>query len=295
MPRVLIPLVSMSLLNACGVDALGGDRDPGHGTQAAALERFGELSVLTYNVAGMPEGLSSSSPEAYIPLISPLLNAYELVLVQEDFWYHWDLVSRVTHPHLSLPYRDEPNLLDMGDGLNQLSRLPFTAYDRKMWKKCSGTISCSSDCMTGKGFTFSVLTLADGLDVHLYNLHMDAGSCDGDIAARQEQVEQLLERIETDSSSAPLIIAGDTNLSGSRPADMAMLENFLETIGTQDVCRTLGCGIESLDRVLVRGNERLILTPLAWSQPPEFVDGATGAALSDHLPVHARIGWEQKR
>jgi hypothetical protein len=45
----------------------------------------GEFLALTYNVAGLPQGLSKSNPEINTPLISPLLNRYDLVLVQEDW------------------------------------------------------------------------------------------------------------------------------------------------------------------------------------------------------------------
>ncbi|MEQ9318019.1 MAG: hypothetical protein RIF41_02630, partial [Polyangiaceae bacterium] len=51
----------------------------------------GTFSALSYNVAGLPQGLSGSEPEEYIPLISPLLTGYDLVLVQEDFVYHAEL------------------------------------------------------------------------------------------------------------------------------------------------------------------------------------------------------------
>ena len=44
----------------------------------------GSFSLLTYNVAGLPEGLSSSRPSVNMALISKLLNRYDLALVQED-------------------------------------------------------------------------------------------------------------------------------------------------------------------------------------------------------------------
>ena len=38
----------------------------------------GEFVALTYNIAGLPDVISGSNPEVNIPLISPLLNAYDL-------------------------------------------------------------------------------------------------------------------------------------------------------------------------------------------------------------------------
>ncbi|HNC65195.1 MAG TPA: hypothetical protein PK075_11140 [Chitinophagales bacterium] len=41
---------------------------------------------MTYNVAGLPEGINSDQfPSRHIPLISPLLNNFDVVNVQEDF------------------------------------------------------------------------------------------------------------------------------------------------------------------------------------------------------------------
>ena len=45
----------------------------------------GTFLMLTYNVAVLPDSLSSSHPSEYTPQISPLLNAYDVVVVQEDF------------------------------------------------------------------------------------------------------------------------------------------------------------------------------------------------------------------
>jgi hypothetical protein len=62
------------------------------------------LRLLSYNVAGLPEGISSSHPEHNSPLISPLLNDYDIALLQEDFSYHAQIVSASQHPHVSPPY-----------------------------------------------------------------------------------------------------------------------------------------------------------------------------------------------
>lgn len=54
----------------------------------------GVLSVLITNVAGLPEAISDEHPEINNAKISPLLNDYPLVLVQEDFAYHSDLSAQ---------------------------------------------------------------------------------------------------------------------------------------------------------------------------------------------------------
>jgi hypothetical protein len=61
----------VALVTACG----DGDRNV----------QSGDFLALTYNVAGLPEGISGSHPETNTPLIGPLLNAYDLVLMQESW------------------------------------------------------------------------------------------------------------------------------------------------------------------------------------------------------------------
>ena len=47
-----------------------------------------EFTTLSYNVAGLPQEISKAQPREHIPLISPLLNDFDVVLTQEDFdWW----------------------------------------------------------------------------------------------------------------------------------------------------------------------------------------------------------------
>src|SRR5690606_34665702 len=55
--------------------------------------RQGRLRLLTYIVAGLPAIVSASDPDENTRKVSPLLNGYDIVLAQEDFSYHDDLVE----------------------------------------------------------------------------------------------------------------------------------------------------------------------------------------------------------
>ena len=72
MKSPLVVILVGLLLGACG-------------NQEEAVVQSGSFTALTYNVAGLPEGISGSNPETNMQMISPLLNAYDLVLIQEDF------------------------------------------------------------------------------------------------------------------------------------------------------------------------------------------------------------------
>ena len=60
-----------------------------------ATDYDGYFNILSYNVGGLPEPISSSKPSKYTKLISPKLNDYDVVNCQEDFAYNNDLVSQL--------------------------------------------------------------------------------------------------------------------------------------------------------------------------------------------------------
>lgn len=260
------------------------------GTSSGAVppgETEGTLSVLTYNVAGLPEPLSGSMPVEYTPMISPLLVAYDLVLVQEDFAYHEELVAAVDHP-----YQSDPKITGegdpLGDGLNRLSRHPFGDHAREAWEVCYGQIDNGSDCLTMKGFSVARHELSAGVFVDVYNLHMDAGGSPEDLAAREAQTEQILATIAARSSGMALVVAGDTNMGASSEA---ILQTLLEGAGLRDACRELECGDDTrIDRIMLRDGDDVVLTPAAWRIDESFVT-PRGEPLSDHEAVAIELSW----
>lgn len=143
----------------------------------------GVLRVLTYNVAGLPEGISRSHPSQNIPLMGPLLAPYDVVLVQEDFAFQRQLRAGMPYPHAS-PESGTRTLSDLGDGLNRFSRPPFHGYARVRWTRCNGILGDGSDCLARKGYSVATHDLAPGVSVDVYNVHMDAGRSADDRAAR---------------------------------------------------------------------------------------------------------------
>lgn len=249
----------------------------------------GVFSVLTYNVAGLPEGISGSNPEANMPVISPLLNDYDLAFVQEDFWYHEALIQSAQHPYQSDPKEKHKTVVD--DGLNHFSIFPFSNFERHQWVACFGTLDNSNDCLAEKGFSVATFAIAPGVEVDVYNHHAEAGGGPEDNAAREAGFAQLSEFMTTHSAGKAVIVAGDTNLHGFDPTDEPVLAAFMAAQDLTDSCRSLDCGEESIDRVLHRSSDALSLKAVFWERPPQFVD-AEGGPLSDHFPVHVRIEWQ---
>ena len=248
----------------------------------------GSFTLLTYNVAGLPDELSGSNPAEYTSLISPLLNPYNLVLVQEDFAYHEDLSSQTSHPYQSTPA--QPLERPVADGLNRFSTLPFVRVERTQWDSCFGVLDNSSDCLAEKGFSRAETTLADGVVVDIYNLHAEAGGGAEDENARADNFDQLAATIASASAGQAVIVAGDTNLHDEDSTDRGVLDAFLEATSLTEVCHALACGESHIDRVMVRDSADIGLTATQWSVAEEFVT-TEGSPLSDHPAITVELSW----
>lgn len=252
----------------------------------------GTFSALSYNVAGLPEGLNDDqTPERNIPKISPKLNAYDLVLVQEDFAYTAELRAGLEHPYQSYPLEEHPRVVN--DGLNRFSVLPFQLeVTRVRWVTCNGVTDGSSDCLANKGFSLAAHQLADGVSLTVVNLHGEAGGGPDDVVARAEGFLQLAAYLDEHHAGAALLVAGDTNLHGFEDDDEPVLQAFLDDTGLADACRTLACGDERIDRFLFRSSDDLSLELSLWGLADEMVD-EDGAPLSDHEGVRVDVAWER--
>ncbi len=251
----------------------------------------GEFSVLSYNVAGLPSWFSRSDPVHNIPLIGQKLNRFDLVLVQEDFWYHEELARGALHACRSDPLLHTPNPFELGDGLTRFSNLAFEGLRHIPWKTCHGTLSAKNDCLANKGFSVAVTFLTPNVRVHVYNLHMDAGHTPDDAQARLAQANQLADYLASFSSHAAVIVAGDTNLKNSQDQDRYILDDLINKTGLRDACQLLHCEEDTHDRVLVRSSANLSLIPREWTYASDFVN-SSGDDLSDHKPILVRMSWK---
>ena len=290
-------LAAAVLLSTCPV---------GGNLKASANTASKTFTVLQYNVAGLPEGLSSGNPSANTVLISPKLNDYDICSVDEDFAYHDQLISKVTSPYLTKTSGNVP----FGDGMNLISKLPFYDLDRVKWNKSFGFITNGADQMTPKGFLYTQVEIEAGVYVDYYSFHADADTDSGSEAARRDNLSQIAEYVNTYSKGHAVIIAADTNCRYTRTEDK-LLENLVKPCGLTDAWIELDRGgsypafgdalmdsthlngpdNEVVDKIFYRSGPDVTLKALSYRlENTKFVD-SKGNQLSDHYPITATFQY----
>lgn len=332
--RVGVLVVALALLlgPACSDDGGEDDAASATSTEPAGDEPTepagGTFALLTYNVAGLPQEVSEETPSVNIPLISPLLEPYDVVLTQEDFdwWrpgglvesngldfvgYHERLRADTTH-EFATPQHPGPEAagidpadrptMEIGDGIGILSRLPLDGFEVRAWTGCFGSLDTSdggaADCAAIKGFRVATMDLG-GTPVDVYSLHAEAGGTDEDQALQAEDFAELAAFIAEHSADRAVIVGGDTNLhtdtvheDSGDGADIEIWDTFLAEAGLTDSCTETDCGETGrIDKVAYRGSDAITLTATGWEIPEGFVDEA-GEGLSDHEPVAVTFSWE---
>jgi hypothetical protein len=273
----------------------------------------GEFDALTYNVAGLPQGVSASNPDALMPLIGPLLNDYDVVLLQETFrtpqpnplaplrLYHEVLEAASRHPFRSVPkpspFGSDPNrpTAILSDGLNRFSNFPFDPVMRIQWTGCFGELGGpgDGDCLGQKGFSVARTYVAPGVSIDIYNLHGEAGGGPPDQRLRSDNMVELGAAILAYSAGRAVIVGGDFNLHTDRPLDSAQFQTLLDATGLIDACDYLSCTeqVGSIDKFLFRSGSEVVVVPRSFHFEVETFVGPQGEPLSDHDPLHVRFAW----
>lgn len=317
-------MAATALLVVACTNPPGGGGAPPTTTLVPLPEPPGEFTLLSYNVAGLPQEVSTEQPTRHIPMISPRLGPYDVVLTQEDFdwWqpllglldfagYHDALRAQADHPYrsgqhpgpIAVGVDPAARPLLVGDGLGMMARYPFTEPIRVPWTGCFGGIlpdGGAADCLAMKGFSVATTTLGDGHLVDIYNLHAEAGGTTADQALQAADYDQLASFMTSHSTGRAVILAGDTNLhidpahpDASGQADQMIWADFLAATGLVDTCAELACpDLASIDKAAYRDGPGVDLTPLSHTYPRGDFLGPAGEDLSDHLPLAVRFAWD---
>ena len=257
----------------------------------------GSLRLLTYNVAGLPDGLSSADGDGIdrMTQIRPLLHDFDVVGLQEDFIEeNHVIVTDTTHDTVkwfdSLNDWGKPFL---GSGLSMLSRdLVVVDYFEEHYTACHGVLDGASDCLASKGFQVLRVQVGEH-ELDLYNTHHEAGGGAEDDAARSTQVDQVIASIAGRSAGRAVLFMGDSNLRWSDPEDADELQRYAD-IGLIDACDATSCPEgDHIDRFLYRSSEDVALEVTDWWRDTTFVDSA-GDDLSDHPAIGVTLSWSTR-
>jgi endonuclease/exonuclease/phosphatase family metal-dependent hydrolase len=267
-------------------------------TLAAALVSAdpseGKLEVATYNVHGLPSFVTGDETLVRLRAISPRLRGLDVVGIQEDFLDHGHplLLGKVDQP-VRLRFSRKIEGRVYGSGLTTLARGKLVAKHEVHFTTFHGIAGSGSDGFASKGFQITRVQLAAGVELDVYNAHLDAGGSAGDSRARAVQVAQITSAMRGVSGGRAVLFLGDTNLKAKRSADGAILQRWFEATGLRCACaarRERCCG--RIDRVLYRSGVGLRLSVEAW-KVEDFRDSRR-APLSDHSPIRARLHWRRE-
>lgn len=271
---------------------------------ALPVVNSGEMTILTYNIAGLPELLSSAKTprESSIQMIGKRINSFDLVNVQEDFNYNKFLYADNMHPYRTANMGGVP----FGDGLSTLSKYPITRFERVAWMDCNG-----ADCLTPKGFSYARVQLAGNVFLDVYNVHATAQDDLKATIARKHNLQQLASFIREHSDGQSILLMGDFNAHYS--FEREWIRDFQEHVDVVDswvllqnkgefpeierdfsakhaLSVTDQC--ESIDKIYFRNSEHIVLTPSTYKVERTLFENEFGEQLSDHCAVSLRISWE---
>ncbi|WP_437918536.1 endonuclease/exonuclease/phosphatase family protein [Sphingobacterium sp. LRF_L2] len=266
----------------------------------------GEISLLTYNIAGLPELISAAPTprKESITEISKRLNNFDIVNVQEDFHYHNELYQGGNnHPYRTV----HKNGIPYGDGLNTFSKYPIIASSRLPWEDCAG-----SDCLAAKGFSFVRIQLSTEVSMDVYNVHATAQDNHDAAIARRKNFLQLSEYINRHSKNQPIVVMGDFNAHYAASWDNLRDFKYLTTledawliavkgdvpaikkafVPQEKLSLTDSC--ESIDKIFFRNSSKIEFIPRSYKVEKQQFSNTSGQALSDHCAISLALQWRKK-
>jgi endonuclease/exonuclease/phosphatase family metal-dependent hydrolase len=210
--------------------------------------------------------------------ISPLLQGYDVVVLNEAFTYKQQLLSETTYPYkVTLNRKSWFDFLDSGLVILSTNPIIKTEWEhfrtRRRW-----------DRLASKGIIFCRIKLPNGEELDVYGTHMQAGSSDTEQDSRDEQARQLAQFIlkHSGKEGRQVVLAGDMNMGPSRNADLqgysVHYSSFLDAkrrVGTYEGMKKIAnvrdvvCpGWEQdINRFLVRGIEKV---EVEYLEKPKF-------------------------
>lgn len=299
---------------------------------AAGAADTRELSILTYNVRGLPWPVARGRSAALKAIGEELGRlrregrAPDVVLIQEGFedigelvrlsgYSHWakgprrgDRGSASRPAGARWPLSGEGWGRFTGAGLHVLTDLPVTEVETEPFGACAGF-----DCLANKGVMLVRLTIP-GLPapLEIVNTHMNSRAAakvpaGRSLRAHRRQSDALFDFIETARTpGSALLVAGDFNVKGApdryyyRAAERPFVVVSEFCRAQSEACRTTKTGLgdepwlSAQDLQAFGDDGAVAVRPIEIA--PLFAGGETGPRLSDHdgLLVRYRLSWRRE-
>lgn len=285
----------------------------------------GELTVLSYNAAGLPLLSAARNPWTDSKRISAHVaeGAYDLIGVQEDFNCHRQLTGQFGG---TLPYTSvHQGLIPAGDGLGVFSKYPIYNQINAAWDQSFGVFGGGTDELTPKGFVHTVVCLTNdpnGPKADFFTLHADASGDEDSVAAREANFRQLAAYINQNCMGRAVIVTGDFNTHynvelGRVPAAKLVTELVPGLRDSWYECTQRGlpagqpAGVrpmpengDSIDHVMVRDGGGVTFAfvesknlNIQWADGKAVAaegwvtEGDAQHSLSDHSARYAKLTW----
>ena len=146
---------------------------------------------------------------------------WDIVAMSEDFNFHDYLIAPISDLYYAGTHGGKVSgLSNSTDGLGLLltkkTGWKFSNETRVKWNDHYGETDHGADGLIDKGFRYYTITIAPGVELDFYCLHMDAEDDPKDIQAREKQLTQLVEYIKSHDNGRNILILGDTNCRYTR-------------------------------------------------------------------------------
>lgn len=198
------------------------------------------------------------------------------------------------------------------DGLNFFwnSKVTVSGERWQQWNTHYGYTNDGADGMIAKGYRMYQVTVATGITLDVYILHMEAGAHEKDYASREAQYTQLANDILNNNIGNSVIVMGDFN---SHYTDDRLKELFVDPILANSRFHLYDAWVlrnhskvyppyhgssvadEAIDKLFYinvdGGSCKLSITD--YKIDTDFMD-ASGTPLSDHYPVVSSFKWTRQ-
>ena len=251
-----------------------------------------EFSVLTYNIHALSPLFAGDKPRERILEILDKSYGYNCILFQENWIFSKNnLIEKIDNYTVVVSNKSKYKKLlkgilnKNGSGLTLLVQNEISIKDLSeiSYDKCSGWLCKANDCIATKGFQHFTIDV-DGIDVDIYNTHLDAGNSKRDQETRFLQIKQLTEYIELHSKDRPIILTGDININYLSTKEHSTLKYLVDNLGLSMVEWNNRLDAEYvLDYIFYRGTDAINIS---------LANGGIDSNLlgtSDHPPIYAQF------